>query len=333
MTQSDHVGIVGAGAWGTALAIAAAQSGAMVTIWARQIETAAEINLQRTNRARLPDITIDNQLITATASLADLTDCSVVIVSIPSAFMREICTRLAPHLKPGTILCVAAKGIERGSGKLMHQLAAELTGVEHVSVLSGPTFAAEVARLLPSAILLAGTRQDNRQIATAFSHPTLRIYQTDDATGVAIGGVVKNVIAIACGISTGLGFGHNARAAIISRGLHEITRLGAALGALPETFSGLAGLGDLVLTCTSEQSRNYSFGIRMGGGESAQQIRNPNQGVVEGAENAASIVELAHRHRVDMPICIAVQQILIGQIQPSQAVDKLLSRPLKIERE
>lgn len=333
MTQSEHVGIVGAGAWGTALAMAAARAGSKVTIWARQIATASEINLERTNRARLPDITIDDQQITATASLVDLADCSVVVVSIPSTFMREICTQLAPHLKPKTILCVATKGVERGSGKLMHQLAAELTGIKHVSILSGPTFATEVARSLPSAISLAGTRQDNQQIAAAFSHPTLRIYQTGDATGVAIGGAVKNVIAIACGISTGLGFGHNARAAIISRGLHEITRLGDALGALPETFSGLAGLGDLVLTCTSEQSRNYSFGIKMGHEESAQQTLNSNQGVVEGVENAASIVELAHRHGVDMPICMAVQQILMGQIQPSQVVAKLLSRPLKIEHE
>ena len=254
-----------------------------------------------------------------------------MVAAVPSLYVEDVCSQLAGRLRRDSVVCVAVKGIAKGDGMTMSGRVSGILGVARASVLSGPTFAAEVAASLPCAVSLAGCRQDTERIAAAFSHSAFRIYQSDDVVGVSVGGAVKNVIAIACGISAGLGFGSNARAAIISRGLREMTRLGLALGARQETLSGLAGLGDLVLTCTSEQSRNYSFGLAVGRGEAPAGQLTTDRGVVEGAAAAPAVVELAQRMNVEMPISSAVSEVLAGRVETGDAVRALLARPTDSE--
>ena len=326
LAHREHVGIVGAGAWGTALAMAAVRAGSAVTLWAHRAETAREINVHRTNRQYLPGFEIDTS-ITAVSDLASISSCALLVLAVPSAHLGEVCGRLAGAGSDKTVMCVAAKGLEKGTGRLMPDVVSRQAKCRNVTILSGPSFAAEVAAGLPCAVTVAGDQEDANRTAAALAGSAFRIYTSSDVTGVAIGGAVKNVIAIACGIAEGLGYGNNARAAVISRGLTEIMRLGAAVGARQETLTGLAGLGDLVPTCSSALSRNYAFGIALGKGETVSNLLSGRRSVVEGAAAAATLVRLARRRGVEMPISEAVDNVLAGRVATGAAISRLLARP------
>ncbi len=326
MAAPSQLGIVGAGAWGTALAMAAARAGSDVTLWAHRVETAREINVHRTNREYLPGFEIGASVV-AVSDLACVGSCPHLVLAVPSAHLGEVCGRLAAFSSDKAVMCVAAKGLERGTGRLMPEVVSRNAKSGHITILSGPSFAAEVAAGLPCAVTVAGAQEDAERIAAVLAGPAFRVYLSSDVTGAAIGGAVKNVIAIACGIAMGRGFGNNARAAVISRGLREILRLGAAIGARQETLAGLAGLGDLVLTCTSELSRNFTFGVALGRGESVSSLLAGRRSVVEGAATAESLVKLAGRHKVEMPICEAVDNVLAGRVATDAAIGQLLARP------
>jgi len=321
-----HVGIVGAGAWGTALACAARRAGSDVLLWAHEADTVAAINESHENPTFLPGITLD-PAITATTDLARVGACDLVLLVAPSAHLGAVAARLAAHLAPGTPVCVCTKGIEAKTGRLMTQVAAAALGRDDLAALSGPSFAAEVAADLPTAVTVAGPAATVEAVAAALGGPAFRVYRSDDVAGIEIGGAVKNVIAIACGIADGRGLGLNARAALISRGLAEMVRLGKAMGGRRETQMGLSGLGDLVLTCTGALSRNYTFGQGLGRGESADALMAGRASVVEGAVTAPAVAELAQRLAVEMPICAAVNDVLSGKRHVEAAIADLLARP------
>ncbi|MBC6440488.1 MAG: NAD(P)-dependent glycerol-3-phosphate dehydrogenase [Rhodospirillales bacterium] len=330
MATAWHVGIVGAGAWGTALACAARRAGSDVTIWAHETDTVSAINDTHRNPVFLPAVTLDAG-IGATGDMAEFSGCDPVLLAAPSAHLRTVSGALAPHVAPGAAVCVCTKGIELGSGMLMTDVAAEALSRDHVAGLSGPSFAAEVALGLPTAVTVAGPEADIDTMAAALGGPMFRVYRSTDVVGIEVGGAVKNVIAIACGIADGRGMGHNARAAVISRGLSEIARLGAALGAERETLMGLAGLGDLVLTCTGTLSRNQTFGRGLGEGRTVAELMEGRNSVVEGAATAPAVVALAARLGVDMPICAAVDDILAERCDVAAAIERLLARPSDTE--
>jgi glycerol-3-phosphate dehydrogenase (NAD(P)+) len=319
------VGVIGAGAWGTALAGVAARAGHRVTLWARSPEVAERINETGVNEAYLPNLPLPAN-ITATARPADLGGTSPVLVATPAQAVRKTLANFADHLAPGTAVMVCAKGIERGTHRLMSEVLAEVLPGSQPYVLSGPSFAGDVARGLPTAVTLAGPSLDAAaEMAEALSLPSFRIYASDDIVGVQLGGAVKNVLAIACGISDGRGLGDSARAALTTRAFAELARLGRAVGAKPETLTGLSGLGDLVLTCASRQSRNFAYGIALGEGAS------PPHGTVEGVPTAGVVAEMAQALGVDMPICAAVHRIVQGDTEIDDELGRLLARPLKPE--
>lgn len=329
----ERIGIVGGGAWGTALAMAACRAGRAVSLWAREPEVVAEINGQRRNSAFLPGIALDAG-IKATATFDALVDADAVLMVTPAQVVRDIGARLTSLLGPDVPIVVCAKGIEKSSGLLMSEVAAQAMPARTIGMLSGPTFAEEVARSLPTAITLAcadGARGE--ALAQALATPTFRIYWSDDVTGAALGGAVKNVLAIACGIVDGRRMGSNARAALITRGFAEMMRLGLALGARAETLSGLAGLGDLTLTCTSRQSRNMSFGAALGEGGKAAELLAAKRQVVEGAYTAAAVLARAKALGVDMPICAAVDAVVNRGAEIGATIEALLARPLRGERD
>ncbi len=325
-----HAGIVGAGAWGTALAIIARQAGADVTIWAYESETARAINQTHTNPVFLPAARLD-PAINATNDLRDLDDCDVWFVVVPSSFVSGVCARLRQYRRSRRVVCVCSKGIESGTGRLMTELVGDTLETEQVAVLSGPSFAEEVATGKPTAVTAAGNDRELDCIVNALAGRTFRVYRSHDRAGVSLGGALKNVIAIACGIATGLDLGHNARAALISRGLMEIIRFGGALGAKPETLTGLSGLGDLVLTCTGELSRNLSFGMALGKGRTPDELLADRHDSVEGAVTAGSVMTRARQLGVEMPITEAVHDVLENRATPSDVVDRLLERPTGTE--
>ena len=320
-----RVGIVGAGAWGTALACAARRAGSSVLLWAHESETVAAINENHENPTFLADTTLD-PAIAATTSLEAMDACDLVLLVAPSAHLGAVAARLAPHLAATTPVCVCTKGIEAGTGRLMTQVAADALKRQDLAALSGPSFAAEVAADLPTAVTVAGPPEVVEAVSAGLGGPAFRIYRSDDVIGVEIGGAVKNVIAIACGIADGRGLGLNARAALISRGLAEMVRLGQAMGGRRETQMGLSGLGDLVLTCTGTLSRNYTFGQGLGRGESAARLMEGRSSVVEGAATAPAVAELAQRLAVEMPICAAVNDVLAGTSDVASAIAGLLAR-------
>jgi glycerol-3-phosphate dehydrogenase (NAD(P)+) len=323
--MSMEVGVIGAGAWGTALAGVAARAGHQVTLWGRSPELAARINETGVNETYLPKLHLPDD-ITATADPADLAEAEFVLIAVPAQAVRETLVGFTDHLASGIAAVVCAKGIERGSRNLMSQVVAEALPQAHAYVLSGPSFAGDVARDLPTAVTLAGpTLDDATRLAEALSLPSFRIYASDDLVGVQLGGAVKNVLAIACGISEGRGLGDSARAALTTRAFAELARLGRAMGARPETLTGLSGLGDLVLTCASRQSRNFAYGIALG--ERSQ----PPGGTVEGVPTAGVVSDMADALGVDMPICAAVRRIVEGRTQIDDELNRLLSRPLKPE--
>jgi glycerol-3-phosphate dehydrogenase (NAD(P)+) len=264
--------------------------------------------------------------------MAELAGCDAILIVVPAQHMRATLKALAPHLKPGTPVALCSKGIERGTLKLMTDVLAEETPHASPAVLSGPSFASDVAKGLPTAVTLASP---DRAIGEAWmrsiGRPHFRTYWSDDLVGAEAGGAIKNVLAIACGVCEGLGLGRSAHAALIARGFAEMTRLGVALGGKPETLAGLCGLGDLVLTCSSPQSRNMSFGMELGRGRSAREILATRTAVTEGAETAPAVVELGRRMGVDLPICEVVLDLIEERLSARAAVDRLLNRPMKDE--
>ncbi|BBI21487.1 glycerol-3-phosphate dehydrogenase [NAD(P)+] [Qipengyuania flava] len=323
------VGVIGAGAWGTALAQMLASDGRDVLIWAREAELVAEINSARTNSLFLPSATLSDT-IRATGDLGEMAGLDALLVVTPAQHMGNVLANMPEHPRD-LVLC--SKGIEAGTGRLMNHVAKDAAPGSAIAVLSGPTFAHEVAAGLPTAVTLAcaeGEEQWDR-IAPLVARQAFRPYFSDDVTGAEIGGSVKNVLAIACGVVDGLGLGQNARAALIARGYAEMLRFGEALGARAETLAGLCGLGDLVLTCSSTSSRNFSLGKALGEGRKADELMADRKTVAEGAHTAPVLVELAARHAIAMPIVTAVYDLLKGD-EPRAVVSALLSRPLRAEQ-
>lgn len=327
-----HVAIIGGGAWGTALACVARRANNETAIWARDKDVVTSINAGRGNPHYLADVPLESG-ITASIDLAAITrDADTILMVVPSQSMREITLRMAPHIRPGVPVAICAKGVEQGTGKLMTEVIAETLPNAKPAVLSGPTFAQEVARNLPTAVTLAVEEPDiGERLANELGTAHFRPYVSDDLIGAEIGGAVKNVLAIACGIVAGRKLGDNARAALITRGLAEIVRLGAAKGARMETLMGLSGLGDLTLTCNAMQSRNFSLGVGLGEGRTITQILSERRAVTEGIYSASSVVALAQDLGVEMPICQAVDRVVNNGEDIDQAIANLLSRPFARE--
>lgn len=323
------VGVIGAGAWGTALAQVIAGGGEPVSLWAREPEVVEAVAGQRQNSLFLPGVDL-HRGIRATADLGDLASCDLLLVVTPSQHLRGV---LAEAPDNGAPLVLCAKGIEAGTRLLMSEVAQAVRPQAPIAVLSGPTFAHEVAAGLPTAVTLAcGDRALCRAIAARLARPGFRPYASDDVVGAEIGGAVKNVLAIACGVVEGRGLGQNARAALIARGFAEMTRFGLARGARAETLGGLSGLGDLVLTCSSTSSRNFSLGLGLGRGGSAAELMADRRTVAEGAFTAPVLREAAQAAGVDMPITDAVCALLAAEAKVDRVVELLLARPLREER-
>ncbi len=329
---SEPVAVLGAGSWGTALALLLCRNGHEVRLWGHETDHVAALARDRENRAFLPGFELPNNL-TPTADLADaLTAAIGVLVVVPSQFFGSVLAQAAPHIAPDLGLAWATKGFEPNTGRLLSTVAAETLGPRPLGILSGPSFAAEVARGLPTAVAIAASSpQYAKQLADLMHGQRFRTYTQGDLIGVQVGGAAKNVIAIATGIADGLGFGANTRAALISRGLAEMIRLGDALGARRETFMGLAGLGDLVLTCTDDQSRNRRLGLALAAGRTAQQAMATIGQEVEGVVTARAVHAMAATHGVEMPISSEVFSVLYEGRTPTEATQRLLERASKSE--
>ncbi|MGZ8407510.1 MAG: NAD(P)H-dependent glycerol-3-phosphate dehydrogenase [Caulobacteraceae bacterium] len=326
-------GVIGAGAWGTALAQVCARSGLDTVLWARELEVVESIAATRENALFLPGVTL-HEAVTATGEAAALVDADFWLAVPPAQHLRATLTAFAPHARDGLPVVLCAKGVEQGSLKLMTEVLAETLPAAKPAVLSGPSFAGEVARGLPCAVTLACPDEAlGVALAEAIAGPAFRPYLADDMIGAEAGGAVKNVLAIACGIVEGRGLGRSAHAAIITRGFAELTRLAVALGGQAETVAGLCGLGDLVLTCSSPQSRNMSVGLALGAGQTLEEALSGKLSVAEGVASAPAVHDLAQSLGVDMPICRAVAAILGGQIELDDAIEGLLNRPLRTEAE
>ncbi len=328
MTSYKNFGVVGGGAWGTALAQLLAADGAPVRLWAREAEVVAAINAEHRNPAFLPGALLSASL-TATGALADMAELDALLIVVPVPFLRAVLADLPAGDAP---LIFCSKGMEAGSFAFPIDMARDLAPQRPHAVLSGPTFANEVAAGLPTAITLAAADPDlAAAIAGAIARPHFRPYVSTDVIGAEIGGAIKNILAIACGIVDGAGLGLNARAALISRGFAEMTRFGLARGAQAETLAGLAGLGDLVLTCTSANSRNFALGQGLGRGEDAATLMADRRTVAEGAFSAPVVAAAARADGIDMPICDTVARLVAGETRVADAIHALLSRPLRSE--
>lgn len=322
------LGVIGGGAWGTAMAQVIASDGSDVLLWAREPEVVEAVNATHNNPLFLPALPLSER-ISATADLAALDDCDALVVVVPAQFLRAVLATMPASNRP-LILC--AKGIEAGTRLLMSEVAVAVAPGAPIAVLSGPTFAHEVAEGQPTAITLAcGDEDVGRALAERLRRPGFRPYLSQDVVGAEIGGAVKNVLAIACGVVEGAGLGQNARAALISRGFAEMTRFGLARGARAETLAGLSGLGDLVLTCSSSSSRNFSLGKGLGQGLSPAELIRDRRTVAEGASTAPVLAEAARAVGIDMPIVDAVCALLTGAAKVDDVVKALLARPLKQE--
>ncbi|MGL3821997.1 NAD(P)H-dependent glycerol-3-phosphate dehydrogenase [Sphingopyxis sp. R3-92] len=327
-SRYSRFGIVGGGAWGTALAQLLAAEGAPVRLWAREEEVVTAINADHRNPLFLPNAALSSSL-TATGNLTDLAPCDALLIVVPVPYLRAVLAELPAGDAP---LIFCSKGMEAGSFAFPIDIARDLAPSRPHAVLSGPTFAHEVAAGLPTAITLAAADADvAAAIAGSLARPHFRPYVSTDVIGAEIGGAVKNILAIACGIVDGAGLGLNARAALISRGFAEMTRFGLSRGAQAETLAGLAGLGDLVLTCTSSNSRNFALGQGLGRGEVAETLMADRRTVAEGAFSAPVVAAAAHADGIDMPITDAVARLVAGKTSVSDAVQALLSRPLRPE--
>ena len=329
MTAFEHVGVAGAGAFGTALALVAHKAGRRVTLWGRDPLRVAAIQAAGQNEKYLPDTPIPAE-IALTSEPGQLQSADILLMVAPAQATRPTAERFAPHLRPGTPVVACGKGIERATGRRQTEIIAECLAGARPAALSGPGWADEIAAGLPTAMTIAAPEIELAdQLAVALSSEMFRLYASDDIIGVELGGAIKNVLAIACGIVIGKERGESARAALISRSLAEMKRLGEKLGARPETFMGLSGLGDLVLTATSEQSRNTSFGVALGRGRPLAELITKQ--LVEGVYSARIAAEIAAGQDVQTPIIAAVADIVEGRIDINAAITALLSRPLRRE--
>lgn len=323
--------VLGSGAWGTALATMLAGGnqdghGHSVLLWGRDPQVVATINRDLRNPTYLGDIALSPNLV-ATADLAEACRADIILCVTPAQTFGPLATDIKSHLSATTSVVLCAKGIDRNTGQLLHHLAGEVLGQEKVAALSGPSFATDVARGLPTAVSLAATTMEKAtELASQLSRSRFRIYATDDLVGVEIGGALKNVLALAVGIARGLQLGASAEAALIARGFAELSRVAIAQGASSDTLSGLSGLGDLVLSCSSPQSRNFSYGMALAAGEDLS-----NRPLAEGVHTADMALKMAQQHGTDVPIIAAIVDVLAGKILPHEAVQMLLQRPLKGE--
>jgi glycerol-3-phosphate dehydrogenase (NAD(P)+) len=326
------IGVVGGGAWGTALAQVYAQAGHDVLLWAREHEVIEAVNGAHENKIFLPGVTLDKK-IKATADLSHMGEKQAILLVTPAQHVRHAMGVIGRWLPAGRPVVICAKGIELQSGKMLSDAALEEAPQAEIAVLTGPTFASEIVRGLPSAVTLAaGTMEAAEKICALLTSRNLRPYASDDLTGAQIGGAVKNVIAIACGIVAGKGLGESGRAALLTRGLAEIARLSEKLGARRETLMGMCGVGDLMLTCSSMQSRNYSLGFMLGQGRTLEQILGERKSVTEGVSTAQALMVMAKQHGIDMPVARAVCDIVTGESSIDAAISALLDRPLRTEK-
>ena len=327
-----RLAVIGGGAWGSALASVAARAGAGVVLWARDPGVVAALNQRHENPVYLPGIALDPRVAATTDAAAAVAGAEAALIVVPAQFLRGALDMLAQLLPAGLPLLLCAKGIETGSLKTMSEIAGEIVPGAPVAILSGPSFAAEVAQGLPAAVTIAARDPALAgAFAAALGTARFRPYSSQDPIGAEIGGAVKNVLAIACGIIEGRGLGDNARAALITRGLAEMIRLGVAKGARAETFRGLSGLGDLVLTCTAGQSRNYTLGLALGRGASLAQALAGQRSVVEGIATAAAVASLGARLQIELPITAAVDGVLHQGTAIDMMIDGLLSPPYRSE--
>lgn len=325
MTKPQRISVLGAGAWGTALANAVAHPLRPVTLYARDAATVAEIAKSGTNARHLPGVTISAE-VTPTASLAQAADAGMILLVVPAQATRALAAELAPHLRDGTPVVVCAKGIEQGTGLFVTEILAAAAPKAKRAILSGPSFAADVARGLPTAVTLAAEDEAlAAKLAESIRSAAFRVYHSADIRGVEIGGAAKNVLAIAAGIVTGRRLGASAQAALVTRGFAELMRFGEAYGARAETLTGLSGLGDVILSCVSPQSRNYSLGLSLGAGDA------PSNKLAEGAHTAAVLMAMAKNKNVEMPIAEAVAEVLAGRLDIDGAIARLLARPIGAE--
>jgi glycerol-3-phosphate dehydrogenase (NAD(P)+) len=327
--------VLGAGSWGTALAVLVARNGAPVRLWGHEPDHMERLALDRENRQFLPGIAFPAQLVALADLQRTVSDAGEILLVVPSHAFAAVSAALHPLLPGGVGICWATKGFDPTSGRLLHQVAADIFGAEQkLAVASGPTFAREVAQGLPTAITVASPDRDHaRRVAGYLHSERFRAYTSDDIVGVQVGGAAKNVLAIAAGIADGLGFGANTRAALITRGLRELTRLGLALGGRADTFMGLAGLGDLALTCTDDQSRNRRMGMYLARGLDVAEARAEIGQEVEGVGATKVVFRTAHKLGVEMPICEQVYRVIYEGISPLQATQALLERASRAESE
>jgi glycerol-3-phosphate dehydrogenase (NAD(P)+) len=328
----ETISVLGGGAWGTALALAAARAGRKVVLWTRDTDHAEAMQRTRENAPRLPGIPLP-ETIRITASLKDAADSArAILLAVPAQSLRGVTEALSLVVKQGIPIIICAKGIDQRSGEFMSEIVTDTIRGAMPGILSGPSFAVDVAKGLPTAIVLAAPLEPvSEALARALSSPAFRIYHSTDIRGVEIGGAAKNVLAIAAGIVEGRGLGDSARAAITARGFAELSRLARSYGAKPETLMGLSGLGDLVLTCASRKSRNFAFGDDLGRGLALSEAGGGK--LAEGVHTARILVDMARARRIDMPIAEAVADILAGRISIQESIDLLLMRPLKTEYE
>jgi len=325
------IGIVGGGAWGTALAVSARRASRDVMLWAYEPDTIAEINERHRNALYLPGVELD-PAIKATAKLSHVAACDLVLMVTPAQELRAIGRELNSLMRADQPLVIGAKGIEQSTGQLLSQVIAEVLPQVSTAVLSGPSFAGEIARGLPAALTLATPSEaQGRALAHALSHASFRCYWSDDVIGAEIGGALKNVYAIAAGIVAGKKLGASAHAALVTRSFAEMMRLGTALGAKRETMTGLSGLGDLILTCGSPQSRNMSLGFALGEGRTLGDVLKARISVTEGVHTVSAVVKMAAARGIDMPIASAVHAVISGLSTVDEAIEALLARPLRSE--
>ncbi|HEX5779279.1 MAG TPA: NAD(P)H-dependent glycerol-3-phosphate dehydrogenase [Xanthobacteraceae bacterium] len=328
MSTPQRISVLGAGAWGTALANAVANELRPVTLYGRDAAAMHEIARSRSN-ARLPGVAISSH-VTPTVSLEQAADAEILLLVVPAQSTHALATSLAPFLRPGTALVACAKGIEQGTHRFMTEILSDAAPAAKYGILSGPSFALDVARGQPTAVTLAAEDETLAQaLADALRSPAFRIYHSTDVRGVEIGGAAKNVLAIAAGIVAGRRLGASALAALVTRGFAELARFGYTFGARPETLMGLSGLGDLILSCTAPQSRNYSFGMALGAGERPAEAAHGK--LAEGAFTAGVLVEMARAQELEMPVSEAVADVLAGRLKIDEAIARLLARPTGAE--
>jgi glycerol-3-phosphate dehydrogenase (NAD(P)+) len=326
----NSIGVIGGGAWGTALAMVASEAGRNILVWARESEVVESINQRHENVPFLAGVTLPQRM-AATGDLAKAAAADALLLVVPAQHLRATLKNLSRHVAPGTPLVLCAKGIERGSGLLLTEVLREEAPGAEPAILSGPSFARDVAKGLPTAVTIAARSDIAQRLQASLAHAQFRPYASDDLVGAALGGAAKNVYAIACGIADGLGLGESARAALLARSFAELARLGERLGARAETLMGLSGLGDLVLTATSMSSRNFAFGHRLGKGATLAALDAPGTPLAEGVETAPALVARARRHGVELPIAEAVAAVLADTLPAAAALERLMRRPLKPE--